>query len=131
MSMTDPIADMLTRIRNGIRARRARVEMPSSKIKLRIAEILKEEGFIADCREVKTQGAPALEIELKWKNQDSAIIGIRRVSKPGRRHYVGKDRIPTIREGQGIAILSTSHGVLSDVKARTEAVGGEVICEVW
>jgi small subunit ribosomal protein S8 len=133
MSMTDPIADMLARIRNGIMSRKARVEIPASRLKQRIAEILKQEGFIHDFRRVdgpKTH--PALQIELKWMIDNSnAIEGLRRVSRPGQRRYVGKAEIPSVRGGQGIAILTTSKGVMTDRIARQQSVGGEVLCEVW
>ena len=133
MSMTDPIADMLARIRNGIMSRKARVEIPASRLKQRIAEILKQEGFIHDFRRVdgvKTHSA--LQIELKWMVDNSnAIEGLRRVSRPGQRRYVGKEAIPRVRGGQGIAILTTSKGLMTDRVARQQAVGGEVLCEVW
>jgi small subunit ribosomal protein S8 len=133
MSMTDPIADMLTRIRNGIMARKARVEIPASRLKQHIAEILKNEGFITDFRRVEGPRAhPVLQVDLKWTpDHRSAIEGLRRVSRPGQRRYVGKAEIPRVRGGQGIAILTTSKGVMSDRIARSQAVGGEVLCEVW
>jgi small subunit ribosomal protein S8 len=133
MSMTDPISDMLTRIRNGILSRKVRVQMPASRLKLHIAEILKSEGFIADVHRVEGPKAKAvLQIELKWTTDNrSAIEGLRRVSKPGQRRYVGKEEIPKVRGGQGIAILTTSRGVMSDRIARQTSVGGEVLCEVW
>jgi small subunit ribosomal protein S8 len=138
MSMTDPIADMLTRIRNGILSRKARVQMPASRLKANIAEILKDEGFIADYRRVEAQRHAekmvhaSLQIDLKWTpDHRCAIEGLRRISKPGQRTYVGKDAIPRVRGGQGISILTTSRGVMSDRQARKAAVGGEIICEVW
>lgn len=133
MSMTDPIADMLTRIRNGILSRKAHVEMPASGLKAHVAAILKEEGFIADYRRVDGPRVhPTLQIDLKWTpDRRSAIAGLRRVSKPGQRLYVGKDAIPKVRGGLGIAILTTSRGVMSDRTARKAAIGGEIICEVW
>jgi small subunit ribosomal protein S8 len=132
MSMTDPIADMLTRIRNAIISRKGSVEVPASRMKTRIAEILKSEGFIADYRRVERKPASILQIELKWSNDNRcAIEGLKRISRPGRRHYVGKERIPSVRGGQGIAIMTTSKGVMSDRGARNQSVGGEVICEIW
>ncbi|MCA9671268.1 MAG: 30S ribosomal protein S8 [Myxococcales bacterium] len=132
MSMTDPISDMLTRIRNGIMSRKARVEMPYSRLKGRIADILKEEGFVADAQQVTQGKHPQLMVELKWtQDHRPAIAGLKRISKPGQRRYVGKQSIPVVRGGQGIAILTTSKGVMSDRKARRESVGGEVLCEVW
>jgi len=133
MSMTDPIADFLTRIRNGILSRKARVQVPASRLKFHMAEILKDEGFIADFRRVDgPQVQPVLQIDLKWTPDNRcAIEGLRRVSKPGQRRYVGKEAIPKVRGGQGIAILTTSRGVMSDRQARKQAIGGEVLCEVW
>ncbi len=133
MSMTDPISDMLTRIRNGIMSRKARVQVPASRLKQHIAEILKDEGFIINYRQVSGAGAhPVLEIDLKWTQDNrSAILGLKRISRPGQRRYVGKAQIPRVRGGQGIAILTTSKGVMSDRNARSNAVGGEVLCEVW
>lgn len=132
MSMTDPISDMLTRIRNGIMSRKARVTIPASRLKRQIADILKAEGYIVDWREVKGTGFPVLQIELKWcTGNRSAIEGLRRVSRPGQRRYVGKEEIPRVLGGQGVAILTTSKGVMTDRHARRSAVGGEVICEVW
>ena len=132
MSMTDPIADMLTRIRNAIMSRKARADVPASRLKERIAKILKEEGFIIDYKTVEGQAFPLLQIELKWtQDHRSAIEGLRRISRPGQRRYVGKEEIPKVRGGQGVAILTTSKGVMTDRTARRSAVGGEVICEVW
>jgi small subunit ribosomal protein S8 len=138
--MTDPIADMLTRIRNASLARHDRTEMPASKLKAAIAEILKSEGYIADCRPSDTpveEGKKAppgekLTIVLKYgRDRQSAIDGIRRVSRPGRRVYVRHDRIPKVYSGLGISILSTSHGLMSDREARKHKLGGELLCEVW
>lgn len=133
MSMTDPISDMLTRIRNGIVSRKARVQVPSSRLKQYVAEILKDEGFITDYRVVAGPGShPLIEIDLKWTQDNrSAIEGLKRISSPGQRRYVGKAEIPRVRGGQGIAILTTSKGVMSDRSARMKSVGGEVLCEVW
>lgn len=131
MSMTDPIADFLTRIRNAILSRKARTEVPASRIKQAICDVLQDEGFIAGYRRLENTGQPTLQVDLKWKNDRCAIEGLRRVSRPGRRQYVNKDGIPKVRGGQGIAILTTSRGLMSDRGARKQAVGGEVICEVW
>ncbi|MCD6500207.1 MAG: 30S ribosomal protein S8 [Deltaproteobacteria bacterium] len=132
MSMTDPIADFLTRIRNSIGARREKASIPASKLKLRIAEILKQEGYIRDYRLVEDNRQGILEIELKYDDQHrSAIEGLRRMSKPGQRHYVGKNELPKVRNGLGVAILTTSRGVLTDKEARRQSVGGEVVCAVW
>jgi small subunit ribosomal protein S8 len=131
MSMTDPIADLLTRIRNAIMSRKPRTEVPASRIKERICEVLKHEGFIADYRRIEDLGRQILQVDLKWKNSQCAIEGLRRISRPGRRRYVGKDGVPRVRGGQGIAILTTSQGLMTDRGARQRAVGGEVICEVW
>ena len=129
--VNDPIADMLTRIRNGINARHVKVPMPSSKMKVRIAEVLKAEGFIEDY--TVEDGLPKiLTIQLRYdRNRDPVITGLKRVSRPALRQYVNADRIPTIRNGLGIAILSTSHGVKTDREARRMRVGGELVCTVW
>lgn len=132
--MTDPIADMLTRIRNAGLARHDRTEMPASRMKAAVAEILKSEGFIADVRQGDAEGeGPAkLTIVLKYgRDRASAIDGVRRVSRPGRRVYVRHDRIPRVFSGLGISILSTSRGLMSDREARRQRVGGELLCEVW
>ena len=133
--MTDPIADMLTRIRNAALARHDRTEVPASRMKAAVAEILKLEGFIADVRpsEEPADGAPKkLTIVLKYgRDRKSAIDGVRRVSRPGRRVYVRHDRIPRVLSGLGISILSTSHGIMSDKEARRQKLGGELLCEVW
>lgn len=127
---TDPIADMLTRIRNGLLARHPRVEMPLSKLKVRIAEILKDEGFIS---EFSVQAEPAtLAVVLKYgRDKTSAIVGMRRLSRPGRRVYVKHTDLPKTMSGMGISIISTSRGVLTNRQAETERVGGELLCEVW
>lgn len=130
--MTDPIADMLTRIRNAALARHDRTEMPASRLKAAVAEILKSEGFIADVRPSEGDGPKKLTIVLKYgRDRTSAIDGIRRVSRPGRRVYVRHDRIPRVYSGLGISILSTSHGLMSDRQARRLKLGGELLCEVW
>ena len=134
MSMTDPIADMLTRIRNGITSHHERVEMPSSKLKVEVARILKSEGFISNYKVVEEDGKPqaTLRVYLKYSDDGEPVIhGIERVSRPGRRVYVRHDRIPRVFSGLGISILSTSRGLMSDREARRQKVGGELICEVW
>ncbi len=131
--MTDPIADMLTRIRNAGMAGHKTVSMPSSKMKLEIARILKEEGFIRgyDLQDVN-KPQPTLRIHLKYdENGKPVIAGLERVSKPGRRIYAGRKDIPWVRSGLGIAIVSTSKGMMTGRQARREGVGGEVICYVW
>jgi small subunit ribosomal protein S8 len=132
--MTDPISDMLARIRNGALARHDRVEMPHSNLKKHIADVLKQEGFVDDVRESERDGDSkrTLTLVLRYgRGKDSAIDGIRRVSAPGRRLYVRYDRIPSVRSGMGISILSTSRGVMTDRQAREQKVGGELLCEVW
>jgi len=132
MSMTDPISDFLARIRNGALARKDRVEMPHSFLKRNIAEVLKNEGYVDDVRESDGEGHKTLTVVLRYgRGKDSAIDGLRRVSAPGRRVYVRHDRIPRVRSGMGISILSTSHGVMTDKQAREQKVGGELLCEVW
>ncbi|RKZ20480.1 30S ribosomal protein S8 [bacterium] len=129
--MTDPIADMLTRIRNAIMARKKRVSIPASKLKLAIARILFEEGYIANYEYIEDNKQGIINITLKWVDGESAISGLERVSKPGRRVYVGWREIPVVKSGFGIAILSTSRGVLSDREAKRKKVGGELLCKIW
>jgi small subunit ribosomal protein S8 len=130
--MTDPIADMLTRIRNGALARHDRVEMPHSGLKERIAHVLKAEGYVDDVRVSEGEGPKTLTVVLRYaRDRQSAIDGIRRVSSPGRRVYVRHDLIPRVRSGMGVSILSTSRGVMTDKDARKQRVGGELLCEVW
>ena len=128
---TDPIADMLARIRNAILANHARTEMPLSKIKARIAEILKDEGFIDDFS-VQNEGHGTLTIILKYgRDRESAIVGLRRRSRPGRREYVSHGQLPKVMSGMGVSIISTSRGVLTTRQAEQARVGGELLCEVW
>jgi small subunit ribosomal protein S8 len=132
--MTDPIADMLTRIRNAVRVERPLVEMPLSKVKRGVAEVLKREGYIWDWREEATDGAPVkqLTIDLKYgPNGERVIRHIKRVSKPGRRVYSRATELRPILNGLGISIISTSRGVISDREARQKKLGGEVLCELW
>lgn len=132
MSMTDPIADFLARIKNGISARKQQIELPRSNIKLRIAEILRDEGFLNSVASVEDEKQGLIKVELRYDGRTSnAITGMRRVSRPGQRAYVPAKDIPRVRNGLGIAILSTSHGVMTDKEARNKGVGGEVLCEVW
>jgi small subunit ribosomal protein S8 len=130
--LTDPISDFLARIRNGALARHERVDMPHSFLKKSIAEVLKAEGYVDDVRESDGEGKKTLTLVLRYgRGKDSAIDGVRRVSAPGRRVYVRHDRIPRVRSGMGISILSTSRGVMTDRQAREQRVGGELLCEVW
>jgi small subunit ribosomal protein S8 len=130
MSMTDPIADMLTRIRNAQMVEQAVVAMPSSKVKLAIAKVLQDEGYIDAFKVSSDEIKPVLEIALKYYAGRPVIEKIERVSKPGLRIYKSKDDIPRVMNGLGIAIVSTSHGVMTDRKARATGVGGEVLCIV-
>jgi small subunit ribosomal protein S8 len=130
--MTDPIADMLTRIRNAVMARKKQVEIPCSKMKLEIAKILKNEGFIQNFKYVDDNKQGVLIITLKYdENKESAITGLERISKPGRRVYCQKDSIPKVLDGLGIAIISTSRGILTGKQCEELGVGGEVICYIW
>ncbi len=130
--LTDPISDMLARIRNGALARHDRVEMPHSFLKQHIAEVLKGEGFVDDVRSSEGEGPKTLTVILRYgRGRESAIDGVRRVSAPGRRVYVRHDHIPRVRSGMGVSILSTSRGVMTDKEARKQKVGGELLCEVW
>lgn len=129
--MTDPIADMLTRIRNAAMIRAEKVDIPASRIKLDIAKILKEEGFIRAYKILKDKRQGILRLTLKYVENDNVISGLKRVSKPGRRVYVGSKEVPRVMGGVGIAILTTPKGILSDKACRREGVGGEVICYVW
>ncbi|TXS96620.1 30S ribosomal protein S8 [Parahaliea maris] len=130
MSMQDPLSDMLTRIRNAQMAGKTRVEMPGSKLKAAVANVLKEEGYIADFN-ASSEGKPRLEIELKYFNGKPVIAEIDRISRPGLRSYKGKDDLPSVRGGLGVAIVSTSRGVMTDRAARAAGVGGEVLCTVF
>jgi small subunit ribosomal protein S8 len=130
--MTDPIADMLTRIRNGALARHDRVEMPHSKLKEHVADVMKSEGYLDDVRVSEGDERKTLTVLLRYgRDRDPAIDGLRRVSTPGRRVYVRHDRIERVCSGMGISILSTSRGVMTDREARRQRVGGELLCEVW
>lgn len=130
--MTDPIADMLTRIRNASMARHDRVELPHSKLKEHVATVMKAEGYLDDVRMSEGDGPKTLVLVLRYgRDRQSAIDGLRRVSTPGRRVYVRHDRIQRVCSGMGISILSTSRGVMTDREARRQRVGGELLCEVW
>ncbi len=129
--LTDPVADMLTRIRNATRIKAEKVDIPISKMKLEIAKILKEEGFIRAYKILKDKRQGILRVIPKYVDNESVISGLKRVSKPGRRVYVGSKEIPRVIGGLGVAILTTSKGVLSDKICRRESVGGEVICYIW
>jgi small subunit ribosomal protein S8 len=130
--VSDPIADMLARLRNGGLAEHEKVDVPASRLKVRIAEILREEGFIKNFRVIEDNKQGVLRLYLKYgPGQERAIAGLRRVSKPGRRLYVPAGRVPSVLGGMGVAILSTPRGVLTDRDSRKAKVGGEVLCYVW
>ncbi len=130
--LTDPIADMLTRIRNAILIKGEKVDIPASKMKVEIAKILKEEGFIKSYKIVKDKRQGLLRITLKYTPESEPVMsGLKRVSKPGRRVYVGKGDMPRVMGGVGVAIITTPKGILSDKACRSEGVGGEVLCYIW
>jgi len=129
--LTDPIADMLTRIRNAIRIKAEKVDIPISKMKLEIAKILKEEGFIRAYKILKDRKQGILRVIPKYIDNESVISGMKRISKPGRRVYIGSKEIPVVMGGLGIAIITTSKGILSDKVCKRGSIGGEVICYVW
>jgi small subunit ribosomal protein S8 len=134
MYVSDPIADMLTRIRNATMIQRRQVVMPSSKMRVAIAGILKEEGFIEDYEEIPAKPQAILRLDLKYtrdKRPQSVIMGLKRISKPGRRVYAGRQDLPWVRSGLGVAIVSTSQGVMTAQQARRQRVGGEVLCYIW
>ena len=132
MSMSDPLADMLTRIRNAVMVKFDTVEMPSSTVKVNIAKVLKEEGYISGYQVIEDSVQGTLKIDLKYgPNQEPVITGLKRVSKPGLRKYAKANAIPKVLNGLGIAIISTSKGVVTDKTARALNSGGEIICEVW
>jgi small subunit ribosomal protein S8 len=130
--INDPISDMLTRIRNGINARHMKVPMPWSHLKERVAKVLKAEGFIEDFDVQDGTPFKVLTVQLRYdRNRDPVITGLKRISRPGLRQYVRADAIPSVRNGLGVAILSTSSGVLTDREARRQRIGGELMCTVW
>ena len=132
MVMTDPLADMLTRIRNACKAGHDLVEMPSSNLRVNIAKILKDKGFIKNFRVIEDTRQGILKVYLRYDASGAPLIqGIRRISRPGLRRYCRADKIPQVLNGLGVAVLSTSKGLLTDVEARKEQVGGEILCEVW
>jgi small subunit ribosomal protein S8 len=130
-TVTDPIADFLTRVRNGTHAQQIEVFVPYSKIKAEIARILKDEGYISDYSIDTSAARPRIKITNKIVNRSSAIAGLRRISRPGLRRYVGADEVPRVLGGMGLAILSTSRGVLSGREAKKQKVGGELLAYVW
>ena len=130
--MTDPIADMLTRIRNGSKAKLEKVDIPSSKLKLEIAKILKDEGYIKNLKMVKDRRQGVIRVYLKYSDDEVPVIqGIKRISRPGCRVYTGNDAIPKVLAGLGVAILSTPKGIQTGKQAKKDNVGGEVLCHVW
>jgi small subunit ribosomal protein S8 len=132
MKLTDPVADMLARIRNAISARHQKVDIPASKLKLEIARILKEEGYISNFKATEEEGHKVLRVYLKYGNNNEAVISkAERVSRPGYRVYVRRTEIPRVLGGMGINILTTPRGVMTGRQARREGLGGEVLCEIW
>ncbi len=132
MSMTDPVADLLTRIRNGVRARLAKVDVPSSKLKVEIARILKDEGYVSNYKLLEDERQGVLRVYLKYgPGMERIITDLQRVSRPGCRIYCGKDAIPRVYGGLGINILSTSRGLMTGRSAAREGLGGEILCNVW
>lgn len=129
--LTDPIADMLTRIRNAVRIKADKVDVPASRMKLEMAKILKEEGFIKAYKIMKYKKQGMLRLNLKYADSGSVITDLKRISRPGRRVYVGLKDVPRVMGGMGIAILTTPKGILSDNSCRRDKVGGEVLCHVW
>ena len=130
MSLSDPIGDMLSRIRNSLMRNHKKVELPSSKFKIKIAEVLKSEGYIIDYKVIE-ENKPTLEINLKYSSGNPVISSIERVSKPGRRIFSSAESLPKINNGLGIAIVSTPKGVMTDIDARKQKIGGEIICKVF
>lgn len=132
MGATDPVADMLTRMRNAIMARHSQVLIPASKMKMAIAEILKDEGFIQDCEVTMDRPQPMIRVWLRYtEDKEPVLTGLKRISKPGRRVYAKKEELPWVLEGLGIAVVSTSKGVMTAERARRLGVGGEVLCYAW
>jgi small subunit ribosomal protein S8 len=131
MSLTDPVADFLARIRNAIRARHQKLDVPASKLKAEIARILKEEGYISNYKTQEEEGRQILRVYLKYSGAEPAILDLARISRPGCRVYIGRDEIKRVQGGLGICILTTPKGVMTGRQARREGVGGELLCEVW
>jgi len=131
MVMTDPIADMLTRIRNANQMKKKTVDMPASKLKLQIAELLKNEGYITNYREINQEPQNVLRVTLKYVQNERAVKGLKRISKPGLRVYAKTNEMPKVLNGLGIAVVSTSKGLMTDREARKQRVGGEILAYVW
>jgi len=132
MSMTDPVADLLTRIRNAAKEKHEKVEIPASRLKANIVRVLKEEGYIKNFRLMREEGRPVIKVYLKYTDAGQSVIqGIRRVSRPGLRRYTGYEQMPRPLGGAGIAIVSTSQGVVTGSRAKSQKIGGEILCEVW
>ena len=132
MTMTDPLADMLSRVRNAHRAGHDKVEVPSSRLKMGVAKVLKKEGFIKNYKLIQDNKQGILRIYLKYTDEDEpVIVGLKKVSRPGRRVYAGYEDIPPVRGGFGVTVLSTSKGIVSDKDAAVKKIGGEVLCQVW
>ena len=132
MRLTDPVADMLTRVRNALQARHQKVDIPASRLKLEIARILKEEGYISNFKPTEEEGHKVIRIYLKYgANNEAAIRDLERISRPGCRVYIGRDEIKRVQGGLGISIMTTPKGVMTGRQARREGVGGEVLCEIW
>jgi small subunit ribosomal protein S8 len=132
MNTSDPLSDLLTRLRNAMRAGHDRVDVPASRVKEAVLKVLEEEGFIASYRRVQEGGRPVLRVGLRYDAEGEPIVaGLERVSRPGRRVYAGADEIPSVLGGLGVSIVSTSRGIVTDKKARQDRLGGEVLCNVW
>jgi small subunit ribosomal protein S8 len=132
MSMTDPVGDLLTRIRNASKEKHEKLEVPASRLKANIVRVLKEEGYIKNFRLQREEGKPVIKVYLKYAGSGEGVIrGIKRISRPGLRKYSGYDQLPRPLSGAGIAIVSTSKGVMTGQKARSHKIGGEILCEVW
>ena len=132
MAMTDPLGDMVTRIRNAVRRGHATVQMPASTLKAEIARVLCQEGFIQGVERLEEGGHPVLRLRLRYQDGETPMItGIRRVSRPGKRVYVRRPHIPHVRGGMGVAILTTPHGIMTGTESRVQKVGGEVLCYIW
>lgn len=130
--MTDPISDLLTRVRNGLSARHEKIDVPSSRFKVEIARILKDEGYIKNFKVLDDKGAGLLRVYLKYDDVGRPVIhGMTRVSRPGRRYYCGKDGLPEVLGGLGVAIVSTSQGLVTGQDAKRRGIGGEIVCSVW
>jgi small subunit ribosomal protein S8 len=132
MKTSDPISDLLTRLRNGMRAGHDRVDVPASRVKEAVLKVLEEEGFIGPFRRVQEGGRPVLRVGLKYDSEgEPIVIGVERVSRPGRRVYAKADAIPSVLGGLGVSLVSTSAGIVTDKKARQSRLGGEVLCNIW